>query len=80
MQGKTRVLVPLDKMCRPLWIGGGISRDALTVVAGALHHLATQHTGAVGWEITNLANAASAELTKTPTDVRMSGPIPSVSV
>lgn len=63
-------------MCRPLWIGGGITRRALTLVFEALDELADKHSGTIHTELKDLANAAWAELTKSPADIRMSGPIP----
>lgn len=56
----------MTEYLRPLWLGGGISRDALTLIESELRMLADTIGGAPGMEIRNVANAAHAELTKAP--------------
>ncbi len=54
---------------RVLWLGGGISYEALEIVEMVLRtELAEQkHSPVLTMELTNVANAAAAELTKRPT-------------
>ena len=50
---------------RPLWLGGSITVDALTLIMKALDKLADEQTDAhLTTEIRDVANAAWAELSK----------------
>lgn len=59
----------MTEYARVLWLGGGISYEALEAVERACRVEACRHTGPVQTELLNVANAARAEITKrTPVD------------
>ena len=53
---------------RPLWLGGGISYEALAIIEAALRERAESMDGtsSLRTEVMNVANAAHAEITKRP--------------
>ncbi len=61
-------------MCRALWLGGGISKAALTIASDAIWQAALVASDPkVQSELKDLANAGYAELTKTTADRRLTG-------
>ncbi len=59
----------MTEYARPLWLGGGISYDALEIVERVLRNEAEQnesYTPTVNTELVNLANSVRAEILRRP--------------
>ena len=54
----------MTEYVRGLWLGGGISREALEAIEFALRVEAPKYEHPVRTELLNVANAAHADLTK----------------
>jgi hypothetical protein len=56
----------MTEYARPLWLGGGISYDALETIEQAVLIESTKHTGNLKTELMNVANACRAEIQRRP--------------